>query len=160
MVAANSDISANGRRRGPGRPFAKGASGNPLGRPQADFNLREQARKFGPAGLEKLAELAGLIPGTPAENPAVQVAAIRELLDRGFGKPTLPVEEDGQRVTLLHLVAAREVSAEIERALAAGNGTAPLVIEGKPLQDTQQQKADRQISVSTSLPNLMQPALE
>src|SRR5689334_20078894 len=52
--------------------------------------LREIARAFGPAAIERLAQLACLAPGGKyAETPqAVQVAALKELLDRGYGRAT------------------------------------------------------------------------
>jgi hypothetical protein len=130
-----------------------GRSGNPGGRPKSALNVQELARAHTKDAIRAL--VRGL------NDPKHYVHAAQVLLERGWGKPVQPVQDEGQKsIGVLHLVAAREVSEEIERALAAGNGTAPPVIEGKPLQDTQQQKADRQISVSTSLPNLMQPALE
>ena len=48
----------------------------------------------GPKAIERLAALA-----EKAENEAVSVAAIRELLDRGYGKATQDVKVDGS-VTL------------------------------------------------------------
>src|SRR5205809_920571 len=79
--------SAPGERRG-------GRSAGTSGRPKVAFEIRDLAREHGPAGIAKLAELAGLTPGTPAEAEAVRVTAIRELLDRGFGKPTQPLSGD------------------------------------------------------------------
>ena len=93
-MAANSEGTASISRRGPGRRFTGGTSGNPSGRPKVVFEIRDLAREFGPAGITKLAEMAGLAPGTPAEAEAVRVAAIKELLDRGFGKATLPLAGD------------------------------------------------------------------
>jgi hypothetical protein len=73
-------------------------------------DLRQLARDFGPSGIRKLAELAGLVPGIPAKNPTVQVAAIRELLDRGYGKPAQVIEASAQQdITLWHLTAASMV---------------------------------------------------
>src|SRR4051812_26990833 len=90
-MAANSQGSASISRRGPGKPFSRGASGNPNGRPKVVFEIRDLAREFGPAGIAKLAQMAGLTDGTPAEAEAVRLGALRELLDRGFGRPTQPL---------------------------------------------------------------------
>jgi hypothetical protein len=118
MMAANSAASASGRRRGPGRPFGKGTSGNPNGRPRVVFEIRELARQYGPAAIAKLAELSGLAPGTPAEAEATQVAALKELLDRGYGKAAQPLSgEDGNSPIAMHLVAATLVSEEIIAAM-------------------------------------------
>jgi len=75
--------------------YVKGRSGNPLGRPKADFDLRDYAREFGRPAIQSLAELAGLTGSSPAINEAVRVAALRELLDRGYGKATQPLTGDG-----------------------------------------------------------------
>jgi len=54
--------------------------------------MREMAQVYGPAAIAKLAQLAGLIKGTPgSEQEGVQVQALRELLDRGYGKPAQAV---------------------------------------------------------------------
>ena len=109
-----------------GRGFRKGQSGNPNGRPKVVFEIRDLARQFGPAAIAKLAEMAGLAPGTPAEAEATRVAAIKELLDRGYGKATQPLSgEDSNSPIALHLLAAQLVSQELiatlERRTIAGH---------------------------------------
>jgi hypothetical protein len=72
--------------------FKPGVSGNPRGRPKADFDLREFARGYGRPVIIGLAGMAGLLPDTPASaNEAVRLGAMRELLDRGFGRPIQPL---------------------------------------------------------------------
>jgi len=84
-----------GRREGAGRPVGS------ISKTTAD--LKELARVYGPAAIERLAQLSGLsvdaqgnpVPG--AESEATQAAAIRELLDRGYGRATQHIagEEGG-----------------------------------------------------------------
>lgn len=71
----------------PGRPFQKGVSGNPGGRPKDE--VRELARKHGPAAIERLAEIM--------DGPDIKaaVSAAQALLDRGYGKPSQPLEHSG-----------------------------------------------------------------
>lgn len=82
--------------------FRPGQSGNPKGRPKVVFEIRDLAREHGPGAIALLAEMAGLTSGIRAEPDAVRVTALRELLDRGFGKATQPVsgDPDGPPVTI------------------------------------------------------------
>jgi hypothetical protein len=64
-----------------GRPFKKGESGNPGGRPKVIGELQALAREHAPDAIKELARLA-----TKAKGETARVAAIRELLDRGYGK--------------------------------------------------------------------------
>jgi hypothetical protein len=70
-----------------GRQFEKGRSGNPGGRPKVVGELRELAREHTRKAINELARLA-----VKARSESVRVAAIRELLDRGYGKPTQSFE--------------------------------------------------------------------
>ena len=71
------------RARPIGKPFEKGQSGNPAGRPPVIGELRELARVHAPEAIKELARLA-----VKARSESARISAIRELLDRGFGKPT------------------------------------------------------------------------
>ena len=66
--------------------------GRPKGVPnKATADIKAIAQPYGPAAIALLAEMSGLVPGIRAEPDAVRVAALRELLDRGFGKATQPI---------------------------------------------------------------------
>ncbi len=76
-----------------GRPFKPGKSGNPGGRPRIVGELRELARAHAPKAIEELARLA-----LKAKSETARVAAIRELLDRGYGKSTQFLAAENQAV--------------------------------------------------------------
>jgi hypothetical protein len=60
---------------------------------KASAEIKAVAKEYGPAAIKKLAELAGLVKGKPAAvSEQAQVSANREILDRGYGKPTQGVE--------------------------------------------------------------------
>src|SRR4029453_17593723 len=69
---------------GKGRPFRKGVSGNPGGRPKVLGDVQELARQKSP---EAINTLVGIMNNEKAP-PAARVAAAKALLDRGYGKPT------------------------------------------------------------------------
>jgi hypothetical protein len=118
-----------------------GQSGNPAGRPKTVDDVSAIARSYGREALERVV--------TAMRNPddKIAVPAAIALWDRGYGKPNIRVETGGpQSITVLHLVAAREVSEEIQRALEAANGTTPPpTIDAEPSQEP---------------PDLCAPALE
>jgi len=82
--AENSERTAKPKRKPRGRPFPKGVSGNPGGRPKQVHELVALARGFSEEGLLKLAE----IMRSKDVPPNTVLAAINNLLDRGMGKPT------------------------------------------------------------------------
>jgi hypothetical protein len=53
--------------------------------------VRSLAQAYGPAAIAALARLAGLTGGPAAEAETTRVIAIKELLDRGYGRATMPV---------------------------------------------------------------------
>jgi hypothetical protein len=100
-----------GRPRG--RPFAKGQSGNPGGRPIKprtieQHRLEHDARMFArDRGAEAIDKLVALMRGVvrveidrkPVEMlvpPMAQLAAANALLDRGYGRPHQSVEMTGK----------------------------------------------------------------
>ena len=74
---------------GKGRPFPKGVSGNPGGRPKVLSDVQDLARKRSPDAINTLAA----IMDDQKAPPAARVAAANSLLDRGYGKPTQPISQ-------------------------------------------------------------------
>jgi hypothetical protein len=72
-----------------GKPFQKGVSGNPGGRPKVLGDVQELARQKSP---EAIITLANIMHDEKAP-PAARVAAANALLDRGYGKPTQPISQ-------------------------------------------------------------------
>jgi hypothetical protein len=73
---------------GRGRPFQPGQSGNPGGRPKDVENLRQIAREYAPEAFLRLVELMR------DKDPRVAVAACKEILDRGFGRPQPSTDQE------------------------------------------------------------------
>ena len=71
-------------------PWVKGQSGNPGGRPKALAAVKAAAQEKGPECIRLLWELSQC-----ADSDAAKIAAIKELLDRGFGRPAQAVEVSG-----------------------------------------------------------------
>lgn len=91
-----------GKREGAGRPAG---STN-----KTTVDIKALAQSFGPAAIRRLAELSGLtigddgnlIPG--AGSHVAQIAAAKELLDRGYGKATQPHGGDPDAPAILHRI--------------------------------------------------------
>src|SRR5262245_17195229 len=66
-----------------GKPFQKGQSGNPGGRPKEIAEVKELARQHMPAAIDAL---VSIMNNTKAAD-AARVSAANALLDRGYGKP-------------------------------------------------------------------------
>jgi hypothetical protein len=67
--------------------FPKGKSGNPGGRPKVLGEVQALARQYAPTAIVELARLA-----LKAKNETARIAAIRELLDRGYGRSRQAME--------------------------------------------------------------------
>src|SRR5262249_9468416 len=74
---------------GKGRPFPKGISGNPGGRPKVLGDVQELARQRSP---EAINTLSNIMHDEKAPS-AARVAAANALLDRGYGNPTQPISQ-------------------------------------------------------------------
>ena len=113
-------MSKGGRREGAGRP--KGVP-NKVGR-----EVREIAQKYTKDAVAKLAELAGLVDGAPAaDSDAARISALRELLDRGHGKPTQHIggDDDAPPIEVNHGATDDLVSRIARLAARSGKGENP-----------------------------------
>jgi Family of unknown function (DUF5681) len=66
-----------------GKPFKKGQSGNPGGRPKVVAEVKELAREHTAEAIKTLVS----IMNDSKSPPAARVSAANALLDRGYGKP-------------------------------------------------------------------------
>ncbi len=95
--------------RGPGKPFEKGVSGNPGGRPRLPEELRDRIRGLSEKAVNVLEQ------SLDSPEPRVALMAAQILLDRGYGKPSQQTDltlttapaPDEEPVTTLQL--AREI---------------------------------------------------
>jgi hypothetical protein len=89
--------------------WAPGVSGNPRGRPPAEFDVAAAAREHGAHCLAVAVELLN------DPDPRIRLAALVAILDRGFGRPTqmIAATNDSTSPIVLFYEAATTVSAEL-----------------------------------------------
>lgn len=68
--------------------FQKGQSGNPTGRPKEYPEVRDLARQHTAMAIKRLVHWA------ESDDPRASVAASTALIDRGWGKPSQPLEHE------------------------------------------------------------------
>ena len=90
-----------------GRPFPKGVSGCPGGRPRQDVTSFARAHT-----VDAIKALVAAL-----KRPKEAVPAAIALLNRGWGLPKQTIETDPTNPILLHLLAATSVSAQLMAAL-------------------------------------------
>jgi uncharacterized protein (UPF0147 family) len=100
---------------GRGRPFPKGTSGNPAGRPKSNVTVSELAREHGPRVIEVLAQLMN-DEKVPASTRAL---AADRILDRGYGKPPQLNTADAGQFRRARDLSDDELAAIIDRAQSA-----------------------------------------
>lgn len=86
MVAQNK--TAEQKKKPRGKPFQKGISGNPGGRPKGIAEVKEMARAHTHTAIERLAFWAN------SGEPSASVAACNALLDRAWGKAPVKFDEE------------------------------------------------------------------
>jgi Family of unknown function (DUF5681) len=86
-----------------GKPFKKGQSGNPGGRPKVVAEVRELARQHTTTAVETFVS----IMTDPKAPPSARVSAANALLDRGYGKPSQHITGEG-RSDFIHFIEVPE----------------------------------------------------
>ena len=109
-MATSSETTAK-KKRGPGKPFAKGQSGNPSGRPKANPEVKEILKAASPDAARKL---VGLLE---SRTEKIALAAATEILDRTMGRPETTGKVQVEHSGSLSLQA--EVRAALLERLAA-----------------------------------------
>lgn len=107
MTAGSTPQPRQKKRRGPGRPFVKGQSGNPTGMSKASADVVAQAKALTPVAMATLGEIAA----DQTAPPAARVSASTALLDRAWGRPQQAVDmtTKGEKLTGYVLSAPPEI---------------------------------------------------
>src|SRR5215212_6057941 len=82
-----------------GKPFQKGKSGNPGGRPKVVAEIKELARAHTGEAVETLVSIMKNLKAAPA----ARVSAANALLDRGYGRPPQHISGEGGPIFVARL---------------------------------------------------------
>lgn len=100
-----------------GRPFPRGKSGNPGGRPKVIAHVRDLAREHTAVAIATLVSVM-----KNAKSPlAARVAAANAILDRGYGRPGFMTTVDFRLPELVSANDALRAISAISAAVAAGD---------------------------------------
>jgi hypothetical protein len=106
-----------------GKPFQKGQSGKPGGRPKVIAEVKELAREHTAEAIQTLVS----IMTNPKSAPAARVSAANALLDRGYGKPPQHISGEIGPSYVVRLPepakSAEEWEASIQRMTAPPSGS-------------------------------------
>ncbi len=108
-----------------GRPFKKGQSGNPGGRPKVVAEIRQLARERGPEAIAALVKVM-----TKGKSEAARVAAANALLDRGWGRPKQSDEAEITHRYVVELPPVLNKAEWLEKYGRISEPTAALPISG------------------------------
>jgi len=117
------------------KPWRKGQSGNPSGRPAVVAEVRDLARQHTSAAIKTLVRI--MEKGKPDQ---ARVAAACALLDSGYGKPIQALQTDAPRPLLVVNI---DTSAADE---------APKTIEAPPLTEAAAQSARTENFLRSAMP--------
>jgi Family of unknown function (DUF5681) len=118
-----------------GKPFKKGQSGNPGGRPKAIAEIRELAREHTGEAVETLMS----IMTDPKAAPAARVSAANALLDRGYGKP--PQHITGE-VATSYVARLPEPAKTVEEWTKSLTNNDKLLLEAETIQPNDEKDTD------------------
>ena len=110
-----------------GKPFKKGESGNPGGRPKVIAEVKELARAHTGEAIETLVS----IMTNPKSAPAARVSAANALLDRGYGKPPQHISGEGGPSFVVRLPEPCKTAEEWQPSIAKRNDIQTLQAEEK-----------------------------